>query len=133
MDYGDAAQYLRMRLLGLHEKNRILYPRRVWKKMERCILEKTSAENIRRVLDRILPATVTAEFAREIEFALIEAHGQDRYFEHPEFLRSDIEKASVKFRTMAAMDEIYESCGAPKLRSHEDRIGDAAWFSVPKV
>jgi hypothetical protein len=54
----DEALYLRMRLLRLHGMNRMLYPKRKWAAMEKCLIEKTSLENVAEVVRRILPATL---------------------------------------------------------------------------
>lgn len=123
--------YIRMRLNRLHEMNRIIYPSKVWKKMLKCLDGKTTPRNIEDVLSAVFSETLTEEFAREMEFRLVDAHGLERYAD-PETLRKDIEKAAVKYRVMHVMDTIYESCGHPSTRSKVDRLDDAAWFSVPK-
>lgn len=130
MPYNDEALYIRMRLLRLHEMNRIIYPKKLWKKMERCLIEKTTPEEVRRRLEKLLPETVTSEFATEMEFALVDNHGIARYQGKPERLREDIERASVKFRIFTLRDEIYESCGHELKNTRQERLDDAAFYAV---
>lgn len=131
-NYSDEALDIRMRLLRLHELNRIVYPKKVWKKIEKCLIEKTDAHQVGQRLERILPETMTTEFATEMEFALVDAHGMDRYRENGRRLHEDIERASVLFRIYTLRDEIYAACGHTLKTYRQERMDDAAWFAVTK-
>jgi hypothetical protein len=107
----DEALYLRMRLLRLHEMNRMLIPKRQWMKMEKCIFEKTSPGNVVEVGRHVLPATFTEEAARDAEFALADNYGHERYADGI-LLRKHINDTLVRFRVGLMMDTIYRSCAA---------------------
>jgi hypothetical protein len=93
----DEATYLRKRLLRLHEFNRILYPKKTWTRMEKCLLEHTTAENVNEVARRILPWTFTEEAAREAEFSLAGWYGHERYRD-AELLKRHVMGTLVRFR-----------------------------------
>jgi hypothetical protein len=122
----DEALYLRMRLLRLHGMNRMLYPKRKWTAMEKCLIEKTSLENVAEVARRILPATFTQEAARDAEFALVENHGHERYADEV-LLRRHINETLIRFRVGLMMDTIYRSCGYDSPNKPEDLLDSAAW------
>lgn len=132
MPFEDEALYLRKRLLRLHEMNRIVYPAKIWRKMEECLIQKTMPDEVERRLLEIMPETTTLEFSRELEFALADAHGLERYANEPERLRHETEKAAVNFRIAVMIDEIYSECGHEFKRTRQERIDDAAWWAVPE-
>ena len=124
----DSALYLRMRLLRLHGMNRILYPKRRWAAIEKCLIEKTSSANVAEVARHVLPATFTQEAARDAEFALVENHGHERYADEI-LLRRQINDTLVRFRIALMMDVIYRSCGYDSPNKPSDLLDSAAWHA----
>jgi hypothetical protein len=124
----DSALYLRMRLLRLHEMNRILYPKRQWTRMETCLIEKTSEDQVEAVARRILPATFTEEAARDAEFALAGLYGHERYAD-AELLKRHVSGTLVRFRIGLMMDAIYRSCGYDSPNKTEDLLESAAFYA----
>lgn len=121
----DEATYLRMRLLRLHEMNRILYPKKAWQRMEECLVANTTAEMVDEVARRILPWTFSDEAAREAEFALAGWYGHERY-QDAELLKRHIIDTLVRFRISYMMDEIYRGCGYDSPNSKEELLESAA-------
>jgi hypothetical protein len=124
----DSALYLRMRLLRLHGMNRILYQKRRWAAIEKCLIEKTSQENVAEVERRVLPATFTEEAARDAEFALVGHYGHERYADAI-LLRRHINETLIRFRVGLLMDVIYRSCGYDSPSKPEDLLDSAAWHA----
>jgi len=120
-----------MRLLRLHEMNRIVYPKKVWNSIEKCLIDATMPDKVAERVQVVMADTSTEEFAKELEFALVETHGESRYAGEPERLRHEIEKASVWYMTAFLMDDIYAHCGHTLMRrSRRDLLEDAAWYAV---
>ena len=124
-NYSDEATYLRMRLLRLHDFNRILYGKKTWARMESCLLEKTTAQHVKDTGRVVLPATYTEEAAREAEFTLVEINGSEIYADGA-LLRSHVDETLLRFRIALMMDAIYRSCGADSPNSESDLLFSAA-------
>jgi hypothetical protein len=121
----DEAIFLRMMLLE-SLSNSPAFSKKDKRKIEKCLIAKTMPEKVVSLLERILPATSTEEFYRELEFALVENYGEGRYADNPQQLQEDLHKAAVNYRVYAAKDEVQVSCGYPNLRDHPMRVDDAA-------
>lgn len=124
----DEAVFLRMELLqALWDSMALTKQQKT--RIEKCLILKTMPEKVVSMLERILPETSTEEFFRELEFALVENHGAERY-SNPAIRIQDLNKASINYRIYAAMDEIRVSCGYPDLRDRAMRLDDAARNAV---
>jgi len=108
--------------------NRMIFPKRQWMKMEKCILDKTVPENVLEIGRRILPATFTEEAARDAEFALVDNYGHERYA-NAVLLQKHINGTLVRFRVGLMLDAIYRSCGYDSPNKPEDLLDSAAWHA----
>lgn len=125
----DEAVFLRMRLLERLSTSGV-FSKKEKRNIEKCIIEKTMPEKVISMLERLLGATSGEEFYGELEFALVENHGEERYARNREQLEEDLQKAAINYRIYAAKDEIRISCGYPDLRGHGMRLDDAARNAV---
>jgi hypothetical protein len=128
MSIQDAAGYLRQRLLRLHDMNGLLYKRKAWEKMRKCILEKTTPEEVDELGAKVLPWSFTEEAARAAEFALVEWYGSERYAD-AELLKRNVIDTLVRYRISIMMDAIYTSCGADVINRPEELMESAAWYA----
>lgn len=129
MKYSDEALYLRKRLLRLHEFNRILYPKLKWKRMENCILEKTTPASVVQFARSVLPHTYTEEAAREAEFTLVEINGAEPYSDEI-LLRRHVNGTLSRWRVALMMEAIYQSCGGDMVSTREDLLFSSALWAV---
>jgi hypothetical protein len=124
-NYSDEALYLRMRLLRLHNFNRIIYPKKTWKRMEECLIEKTSAQNVKDTGRVVLPKTYTEEAAREAEFELVSVNGSELYADAA-LLKRHVEETLFRWRVKLMMHSIYRSCGYREPSTDADLMYEAA-------
>lgn len=124
----DSALYLRQRLIRLHDFNRMLYPKRKWMSMMKCILTKTEPTAFAEAVRRLLPPTLTEAAARDAEFALVSHYGHERY-SNEILLRRHVQDTLLRFRVSLMMDTIYRDCGADVINKPEDLMESAAWYA----
>lgn len=96
--------------------------------MQKCLLEATEPAAVEAVELQIMPATFTAEAARDAEFALVESYGHERYAD-AELLRKHVNDTLIRFRISLMMDTIYRGCGYDSPNKPSDLLESAAWHA----
>lgn len=124
----DSALYIRQRVIRLHELNRMLYPKRKWMAMMKCVLAQTEPMPFASLAKRLLLPTFTEQAARDAEFALVGHYGHERYANEV-LLRRHVMDTLVRFRVGLVMHEIYQGCGADVINKPEDIMESAAWHA----
>jgi hypothetical protein len=114
-----------MRLLRLHDFNRILYSKKTWKRIEECLIEKTSAQNVKDISRGVLRETFMEIGRREAEFTLIEINGSEIYTD-PAFLSRHVEETLLRWRIKLMMRAITLSCGGEYTGNEADLLFSAA-------
>lgn len=127
------ADYIRARLKRRVELERgITMTGSAMTKLLRCLEKSTSLERIRELHDQALEATTDATWGLEMEALLRELHGDWRYDGRKEVLLLDMAAAARFYGVAFAMDSLLEECGFHTVRTHGERMDDAAWFPVSK-
>jgi hypothetical protein len=124
----DDALYLRSRLLRLHEMNRIVYPKKRWAQIERCIIESTRPAAVKAIARSVLSDTFSEELERRAEWALIDAFGPERY-RSPGLLRRHVLETLGRYRVQLLMTAVMTTCGAP-LELGEDEALEMVAYNV---
>ncbi len=68
-----------------------------------------------------------------MEALLRELHGDWRYDGREEVLRRDMSAAARFYGVALAMDLLLLECGFHTVRTHGERMDDAAWFPIQKT
>ena len=125
------ADYIRTRLRRRVELERGITMRSAAvQKLLRCLDKSSTLERIQDLHDQTLRDTSGATWGLEMEALLREIHGDWRYDGREEILRQDMSGAARFYAVAFTMDNLLQECGFHTVRTHGERMDDAAWFSV---
>ena len=127
------ADYIRARLRRRVELERgITMTGKSLTKLLQCLEKSASLDRIGALHDQAIHETSQATWGLEMEALLRELHGDWRYDGREETLRRDMSAAARFYGVALAMDMLLQECGFHTVRTHGERMDDAACFPISK-